>query len=538
MKKNKFKILIASYNNEEWVEYNLASILNQTYDNYEVIYVDDCSKDNTFEKVKEIVGDNRKFTLIKNETNLGGTYNHIRFFDSVEDDEIILLIDGDDWFFDDNVFEKLNQFYNDKDVWMTYGKFYAWDGENATEAYPQNSPFPDFVHDHKLYRLDTWRSSHLRTYKGFLIKSVDRQDFISKIDNKLFWHAADLALAFPCLEMCPKEKIGVLDFPSYVYNASKTSHDRTIQRETADNAKYEIEIRNKKKYKECGFGEKLPQVNVFGDNAERHNIPTKFSYTYFQNIGEFDIVFLQDDTIVDFINGKFGPFSDSISIVARVCENKNFFNQKLVIDYIKKYYNKFNLILTWSEEILKLPNAKFCPLTDLSQFNTLPIELSIDELMIFQKSKNISCVASTKSFFPGHIKRLEIINQTKHRYDLYGRGFKEISSKLEALKDYRYSIAIENEITNNYFTEKINDCFLTGTIPIYYGCPNISSFYNEKGIIIFNSVEELNEIIDNISEEDYNSRIDAIKENYEKAKKMPLTSDMIFDIYYKDLIMK
>ena len=163
------------------------------------------------------------------------------------DYEIIVLIDGDDWFFDDQVLDKLNSFYNEKNVWMTYGKFYSWDGENATEAYPQNSEFSNFVHDNKLYRLDTWRSSHLRTYKGFLVKSIDKKDFISNIDNKLFWHAADLALAFPCLEICPKEKIGVLDFPSYVYNASKTASNRTREREAADNTKYEIENENNNK---------------------------------------------------------------------------------------------------------------------------------------------------------------------------------------------------------------------------------------------------------------------------------------------------
>ena len=37
MKQNKFIILTPSFNNEEWVEYNVASILNQTYTNYEVI---------------------------------------------------------------------------------------------------------------------------------------------------------------------------------------------------------------------------------------------------------------------------------------------------------------------------------------------------------------------------------------------------------------------------------------------------------------------------------------------------------------------
>ena len=117
-KQNKFKIIIASYNNEDWVEYNLASILNQTYENYHVMYVDDCSTDRTSELVNEIVGDNDKFTIIRNETNLGADggaiYNYIRFFESLEDDEICVFACGDDWLFDETVLEKLNSFYNTK----------------------------------------------------------------------------------------------------------------------------------------------------------------------------------------------------------------------------------------------------------------------------------------------------------------------------------------------------------------------------------------------------------------------------------------
>lgn len=540
MKQNKFKIIVASYNNEKWVEYNLASILNQTYTNYNVIYVDDCSLDNTYNKVIDIVGNNPKFEVIRREVNVGGTYNHVSFFPYLEDDEILVFIEGDDWFFDENVLENLNNYYNEHDCWMTYGKFYVYDGtsENVTEANPQNTPYPDFVHKYKLYRRDIWRASHLRTFRGFLVKKIDPAEYVSKIDGKLFWHAADLALAFPCLEMCGKEKIGVVDFPTHIYNATPRNQERTKKRETVDNSKFEIEIRTRKKYKQGLSGEKLPQVNVFGDYAERHNIPTKFSYIYQQNQGEFDIVFLQDDNIINFIDGKLGELPKDIPVVARVCESRNVFNQKTVVDYVKKNHDRFKLIMTWDEELLTLPNSKFCPITDLSQFNTLPIELDLDDLKIFKKSKWISCVASTKNFFPGHIKRLEIVNKTRHKYDLFGRGFKEIPSKLDALKDYKYSVAIENEVTKNYFTEKINDCFLTGTIPIYYGCPNISSFYNPKGIITFNTPEELLDIIDNLSQDDYDNRISAIQENYNIAKKMPLTSDMLFDMFYKDLINK
>ena len=76
---NKFIIIIASYNNEDWVETNLASIINQTYTNYEVFYVDDCSTDNTYNIVISSI-DSNKFTVIRNDENLGGTYNYSRFF--------------------------------------------------------------------------------------------------------------------------------------------------------------------------------------------------------------------------------------------------------------------------------------------------------------------------------------------------------------------------------------------------------------------------------------------------------------------------
>lgn len=548
MQNNRFKIIIASYNNEAWVEYNLASILNQTYENYEVIYVDDKSEDRTIQKVKEIVGGNKKFTIIENETNLGGTYNHIRFFDSIEDNEILVLVDGDDWLFDDSVLDNLNNFYNEKDVWMTYGKFYAWDGEYATEANPQNTPFPEFVHDNKLYRLDTWRSSHLRTYKGFLVKAIDKQDFISKIDNKLFNHAADLALAFPCLEMCPKEKIGVLDFPSYIYNASKSAGERTRNRESQDNIKYEIEIRNKKKYKEGHFGNKLPQVNVIGYFQETNYIPKDFSFVYDVVNGEQDINLITDFDILRYIKGE--KKITKGKIVADLHESPlHNAHMKETYDLVYQNYNMFDLILTYDSKLLTLPNAekRLCMWRCLNKnvhTKEWPI-LSDDSLYkIYNKTKNISCISSNKSFLPGHVLRLEMVNHilsknTRNYIDMFGVGFNEITGKIEGLKDYRFSIAIENAYIDNWATEKLSDCFLTGTIPIYYGCPNVSEIFDIEGIITFSNKEELEGIINELHENGekiYNSKLESIKRNFEIVNQHSLNIDQVFNKHLKKLI--
>ena len=127
---NKFKIICPSYNNEKWVETHINSILNQTYKNYDVLYINDNSSDDTLKKVTEIVGNNPKFRIINNKKNMGAAYNYIEYLDEyIEDEEDILVhLDGDDWFADSNVLEKINKEYIDNDYWMTYGFYIGWFG--------------------------------------------------------------------------------------------------------------------------------------------------------------------------------------------------------------------------------------------------------------------------------------------------------------------------------------------------------------------------------------------------------------------------
>ena len=48
-----------------------------------------------------------------------------------------------------------------------------------------------------------------------------------------------------------------------------------------------------------------------------------------------------------------------------------------------------------------------------------------------------------------------------------------LKDKIDGLRDYRYHFCIENIKRDYWFTEKLIDCFVTGTIPIYWGCPSI-----------------------------------------------------------------
>lgn len=514
------------------------------------MYVDDCSTDRTSELVNEIVGANDKFTIIRNETNLGANgdhiYNYIRFFESLEDDEICVFACGDDWLFDENVLEKLNSFYNTKEVWMSYGEFYVYDGTpNLVKATPQSTPYPPFVHENKLYRRDVWRAGHLLTTRGFLAKAINLDDIVSKIDGKLFYHAPDLAITYPCLEMCPIDKIGVVDFPTYIWNASEKCQTRTRERETTDNVKYEVEIRNKKIYKQGIGNGKLPQINAIGGHRENNSFPKQFSYVYDLADGEFDITLITDMSILKYINGDLKI--NRGKIVADIHEAPHLLSQNEVYTAVKEHSEMFDLILTFDRDLLKLPNAVFRNgghevVLNKNVHTTNYPTLQDDSLVqIYEnKPKHISFITSNKTMTEGHIFRVGCANAVNSipnsRVDLYGVGIREIVGKIQGLQDYKFSIAIENGIHDNYFTEKILDCFLTGTIPIYRGCKNIGEFFNTKGFLTFNTQQELVDIVSKLTEEDYHSRKEYVKENFEKAKQYAYNNDQLFNKYLKQLI--
>ena len=279
---NKFKIVIPSYNNQEWVEVNIESILEQTYDNYEVLYIDDCSTDNTRQVVDSMVGDNSRWKIITNEKNMRRGYNiapkNIEYFFGDEND-ILVFVDGDDWLPTPDVLSKLNAYYNQTDCWMTYGGMVCWEGgEEVTEANPQNSPYSGDVHSNKKYRKDMWRASHLRTFRWFLYNKIDDMDLRYSKTNEYYFHAEDLASSYPCLEMCSKSKIGVLDFISYVFNAYPSNRERGVERENQAGIELETEIRNKELYDRLTLP--ISVKDLFRPN--RFDLPMKYLYAKFR----------------------------------------------------------------------------------------------------------------------------------------------------------------------------------------------------------------------------------------------------------------
>ena len=230
--------------------------------------------------------------------------------------------------------------------------------------------------------------------------------------------------------------------------------------------------------------------------------------------GSGEATFYIDSTLfqatVDKVSGpKYGWLLESKYITPQIVE--------FVKSYPEKYLKVFDTIFTHNQELLKID----------SKFKWVPAQgFWIKEPKIYEKSKMISMIASNKKMCEGHILRLEWVERLWGQVDLYGRGFNEIVNKEEGLCDYMFSIAIENGQYETYFTEKLLDCFATGTIPVYLGSPDIGDYFNKDGII--DLTDELY-----ISNELYYNKMNAIKENLEKVKEMEILEDYIYLRYLK-----
>jgi len=203
-------------------------------------------------------------------------------------------------------------------------------------------------------------------------------------------------------------------------------------------------------------------------------------------------------------------------LIEPMCINSNTYN------YILNNYQNFNKVFTHEKSLLDL-NKNF----ELVPFGCCWIDP--EQQKVYEKSKDISIISSNKRQTDGHQLRHLVIDKYNDKMDVYGRGYSTIDRKIEGLKDYRFSIVIENCKRDYWFTEKLIDCFTTGTIPIYWGCPSIGDFFNTKGMICFDKIEEIEDILTSCNKDLYEKMLPFVNENYEKSKSYILPDSIIYN---------
>jgi len=176
----------------------------------------------------------------------------------------------------------------------------------------------------------------------------------------------------------------------------------------------------------------------------------------------------------------------------------------LLNENFPKEFDQFDKIYTFNQKVLDTYSQ-----SEFIEFGSCWLNF---ETLKIDKKDHITFVTSSKNMTTGHKLRHQVYNYLKNIDDL--NGFEIYQHKSPPYHDNRndffdkskFHISVENSIQENYFTEKIIDCFASKTIPIYCGCPNIDKFFNKDGIITFHNMES-SEPMEKIA----NERLDKIE---------------------------
>ncbi len=183
-----------------------------------------------------------------------------------------------------------------------------------------------------------------------------------------------------------------------------------------------------------------------------------------------------------------------------------------ILSYPKDYCKQFGLVCSCQEQ-LKHHNIIYTPAllpwyigATFDHGTGIP-RMDYDDFKSANrpaKKKLLSVITSNKAFTQGHQDRIDFVEKLKAHYgdklDVFGKGFCDFDDKWDVLAPYKYHIAIENSCSKYYWTEKLSDCYLAGTFPIYHGCQNIHDYFPQDSLacIDIHDVEKSIRIIDRL----------------------------------------
>lgn len=150
----------------------------------------------------------------------------------------------------------------------------------------------------------------------------------------------------------------------------------------------------------------------------------------------------------------------------------------------------------------------------------------------YNKTEVISMIYSDKRYLEGQKFRHEISDKFNNEIDTFGSGTGSfLEQKVDSLADYRFQVAIENVNHDNYVSEKFFDCLKTSTVPVYRGgTKSIKKLgFDFDGILTFETVEDLDEILDNVSKDTYIEMTDSVE--YNRHRLLELRKKSKFQFY-------
>ena len=162
--------------------------------------------------------------------------------------------------------------------------------------------------------------------------------------------------------------------------------------------------------------------------------------------------------------------------------------------YCRRFLNQFDYIIS-SHRSFKSPKNHLTQQALNWHFGFSHVKMNakysyydLKEMAVPDKVADVSMICSSKTMMPGHIGRYKFYQMLKEHFpdkiDFYGSGIKYIEDKADAILPYRFHICIENSSIDDYWTEKIADAILGYSVPVYFGCTNITNYFPKEAIII------------------------------------------------------
>lgn len=290
--KRPFVFIVPSRNNAFNYVKNLQSIYDQNYNNYRILYIEDVSDDGTYDYVKKYILDNnenKRTILMQQNIHQGQGAGRFICYHYTYDDEIVIMLDGDDWLFDREVLNNLEKIYNQNNLLCSYGSYYEYDNKLINKLCARRQ-YPENVKINKTYRNYDWICAHLRTGMGKLFKNIKYKDVI--FENKFLEVCTDFAEMMPVLEMAGTAHMNTTT-PLYVYNKSNsilynTSYYNIDKPENVDKKKYrEIVmqyLKNISPYATINYDE----IHNYYKNIDKYNYGLNIVYHSRMHISGYD----------------------------------------------------------------------------------------------------------------------------------------------------------------------------------------------------------------------------------------------------------
>ena len=238
-----FKLILPLWNVEQWIVHSIGMLKQQTHRNFQCILVDDTSTDRSVEFIRQSIGSDSRFILHKNIVRsyaLQNVYNGIKLLQPDKED-VIVIVDGDDWLATNKTLETVAKTYKDNDCWLTYGSYTEYPSGNRG-VFCQQLP-QDAINTNNIRKI-VFMTSHLRTFKFWLWDLIDEKDFLDN-NGQFYKMACDVCAMMPMVEMCGNRSKFIKDV-LYTYNLSNVNNVHKVN--SALQGKLSQEIRAREPY--------------------------------------------------------------------------------------------------------------------------------------------------------------------------------------------------------------------------------------------------------------------------------------------------